>query len=131
MSKTAAEIIEAHKRTIEVFTGKNCTIILTDRSAEQLRRKSLTDILLTAEKFNSASFSIVSEARIGEVIKLRKIFHLIAKKAGYSARQIGRFLNKNDHTLALHHIRTGKNLLQTDLKFKQLYEAVLLEAAKD
>lgn len=125
MSKTATEIIQAHKRTIEAFTKQECTIILTDRVEATLKTRTLTDILLTCEKFNTGSYSINSKSRIREVVNLRKIFCLIAERAGYSARKTGMYLNTT-HDNIIYLKNEGKEQLKKE-EFKRLYNTVLTE----
>jgi chromosomal replication initiation ATPase DnaA len=122
--KTVEQITEAHRKTIEVFTGKKCTIILHDREEEILKLVSLTEILLTVERYNNTSFSLITETVNRDIVKLRKIFCLLAAQCKYSARRIGTYLGKNDHTGILYNLRTGKDLLQTDDSFKQLFSTI-------
>jgi chromosomal replication initiation ATPase DnaA len=123
-TKTVEQITEAHRKTIEVFTGKKCTIILHDREEEILKLVSLTEILLTVEKFNYTSFSLVTETVNRDVVKFRKIFCLLAAQCKYSARRIGTYLGKKDHSGILYNLRTGNDLLQTDEDFKHLFNTV-------
>ena len=123
-TKTAAEIIQAHKRTIEVYTGQECTIILTDRVEASLKRLSLSEILLMCEKYNATAFTIDSKSRLGEVVDLRKMFCLLANKAGYSARKTAMYLSTT-HPAIMHLLREGERILSGDDNFKRLYNTVL------
>lgn len=125
MAKTIDELTQAHKRTLEVFTGKHVQIILSDKQDELLKNKSLTEILLSVERYNPGTDSVVSPTVSREVVRLRKIFCLLANRAGYSAKKTGIFLDNRDHTTVTYNLRTGANLLNTDAKFQQLYNSIL------
>lgn len=125
MSKTVEEIAQAHKRTIEAYTGKSCTIIITDKEDAVLKKATLAELLTCVEKHNETIFAIGSDSIDRRVVKLRKIFCLLAAKAGYSAKKTGAFLNNRDHTTILYSLRTGRSLLSVDDGFKKLYLHVL------
>ncbi len=125
MPKTEQEITLAHKRTIEAFTGKQCSITLTDKRHEKLKAASLQEILATTEHYNQTQHTIASNSVNRDVTRLRKIFCLLAHDAGHSAKKTGRFLNGRDHTTIMYNRKTGTQLLETNAAFSQLYEAVL------
>jgi hypothetical protein len=58
-------------------------------------------------------------------VELRFIFCFIAKKLNYTLDEIGDFLGKRDHTTVIYAIRTFKNLYETDVKFKLLYNEII------
>lgn len=123
--KTENEIIAAHKQTIEVFTGKVCEIKLFDRNEFLLQGSTMPAILLAVERYNTSSYSILSDCSEGDTVKFRRVFYLLAHKAGHSANKIGSFLSKNTHTGALYNIRQGKRQLKTDKGFCALYTSIL------
>lgn len=127
MSKTVEEITAAHRRTIEVFTGMTCTIILTDKKEAVLKNTPLTEILLCAELHNDGSYAITARSAEPPTVKARKIFCLLASRAGFSSVKIAKFLGRKEHTGVLYLLKTGKHLLTTDDNFKKLYAAILHE----
>ena len=127
MATTTEQLTAAHQRTIEALTGKKCQIILHDKQEMLLQNKKLTDILLHCESHNKGGFSIISKSREPETIKAKKLFCLIADKAGYSANKIGAFLGHKDHTLASYHIKKAKELLSKNKDFQQVYDNTLHE----
>ena len=123
-TKTQAEILAAHKKTIEVFTGHDCEIILTSKEDLLLKKASLATILFCCETANKTDYPVNSETVNREVVQLKKIFCIIASKAGFSAKKIGFFLGKKDHTGARYNLLTGKKLLEENPAFKKIYDKV-------
>lgn len=126
--KSDAQIIEVHKRTIEAYTKKECTIVLTDAFEKAIKRLSLYEIFMAVEKHNATSHSIVSKSRKGDVVTLKKIFCLLAKQAGYSAKKTGVFLQNCNHVNVRHHIRSVEN--STDEEFNKQYQIIQTDILK-
>lgn len=129
--KSEAEILQAHKQTIEAFTGKECAITLI--SSEEKALKALT-IPYILQQINTLSyFAIEGPNRETETCNYRQIFCLLATEAGYSLKQIAFFLTnkaapkKRNHTTVLYNVKTAKDRLQNSIEFKHLYQKIKKE----
>lgn len=122
MAKSEAEIIEAHRTTIEAMTGKKCQITLIDKEALILKTKSLEEIQNAVEKINVSFPSILVKRRSEELVQLRKLFCLFASY-GSNNNQIRKFL-KISYDQVRYYLRHSKNELQTDNDFKKQFEQV-------
>lgn len=124
MPKSELEIIIAHKKVIEIMTGKKCSINLSMKEEDILKNLSLNEIQKGVEKYNYYSFPINSKNSCAELVRLRKIFSLLAMKAGFSAKKISGFLNFSHHSSALYNLREAKYLFENDSDFKKIYHQI-------
>jgi len=69
--------------------------------------------------------NLVAFNRARSLVELRNIFCMIAKKMGYTLKEIGQYLNKRDHTTVIHNINTFNALHATDDRFKNIYLTIL------
>lgn len=121
MAKTETEIVEAHRTTLEAFTGKKAIIKLISKEEEILKIKTLSEIENAVQRFNSYS-SIKEKNKCDELVTLRRIFCLLAS-FGHNNRQIQNHLSVS-YDQVRHNLRQCKNHLQIDPDFIALYEKV-------
>lgn len=68
--------------------------------------------------------------RIRELVELRNIFCYIAKKMGYSLKNIGMSIGDRDHTTVIHNIRCFNNLMETNEVYREKYMNILKQIKK-
>jgi hypothetical protein len=125
-TKTEAEILEAHKTTIEALTGKKCVITLIDPTDQVLKWLTLDEIETVVQQYNvSKNATLRTNYGDERLTDLKKIFTLIASRAGFSAKKIGEHLQHPNHTLSLYNLREAKRLVGRQENFKNLYETIL------
>lgn len=120
MAKTETEILDAHKRTIEVLTGKKCEITLVGKEEQILKEIPLNKMMIVVNGFSL--IPIVSKGSNADTVMYRKIFCLLAFH-GHTQRAIKNSLNIHLDTVR-YYLRNGKILLQNNNRFKQQYEQV-------
>lgn len=118
MAKTEAEIIEAHRTTLEALTGKKCVIELLSREEEILKTKSLVQIKNAIEKI--ADTSILAKKKTTNNVRLRKIFCLLASY-GSNQNQIRKFLQVS-YDLVRYYLRNIDNDMDADAEFKKQFD---------
>lgn len=69
--------------------------------------------------------SLSCKERIREAVELRNIYCYLAKKMGYSLKEIGRTIGKRDHTTVIHNIRSFNNLMETNEMYREKYIMIL------
>lgn len=129
MAKTEAEILQAHRATIEAITGKKCEIVLIDKERLILKNKTLEEIKTAIEGINRNLPSILERKRSDDLVQLRKLFCLVASY-GHNQNQIRKFLLIS-YDQVRYYLRQCKNHLQTDPEFVKQFEqvkAILLNA---
>lgn len=124
MTKTEKEIIDAHKQAIEDTTGKTCEIKLVNNEDLILRRTNLKTLEAACENFNTTGASIRTKTNWSEIVKMRQLFYVIARKGGRSFNKIALYMAK-DHTNIIYNYKKGVQLLETDENFKRLYMQVI------
>lgn len=120
--KTEAEILAAHKSTIELFTGKECDIKLI--SDEEKALKSLTLVAIQSVVNIYSFLPVESRAKDPHTTSFRKIFVMIAREAGYNLSSIGNHLSNRKHNTILYNEQSGKNLLFSDTDFQTNYKRI-------
>jgi chromosomal replication initiator protein len=116
------EIILKYKKEIEEATGKECVILLVEKIDKLLPLLTLEEIATVVEKYiQSGLQDLKAINRNRDLVNLRKIYCLLAHKAGYSLREIGLFLNGRDHSTVIHNIEKAKDHLKTEQAFKNLF----------
>lgn len=76
---------------------------------------------IVCAEFKESRLSRASRER--NLVDARRCYAMIARdKTSYSLNTIGKHIGK-DHCLALHYIKSGKTLLETDGQFKRMYES--------
>lgn len=115
------EIIVKYKKAIEDATGKECIILLVDKIDKLLPLLTQEEIAAVVEKYiQTGKQDLKAINRSRDLVNLRKIYCLLAQKAGYSLREIGHFLNGRDHSTIIHNIEKAKDHLETEQEFKNL-----------
>lgn len=116
------DILVKYKKEIEEVTGKECVILLVEKIDKLLPLLSLEEIAEVIEThIQTAPKDLKLPNRTRELVDLRKIYCLLAHKAGYSLREIGFFLNGRDHSTVIHNIEKAKDHLETEERFKNLF----------
>lgn len=116
------DTIQKYKQAIEDATGKECIILLVDKIDRLLPLLKQEEIAEIVEKYIRRGIpGLKARNRSRELVNLRKIYCILAQKAGYSLREIGLFLNGRDHTTIIHNIEKGKNHLETEQDFEILF----------
>lgn len=119
------DTILRYKQAIEESTGKKCIIFLVDKIDKLLPLLKQQEIAEAVEKYiRQQANGLKTKNRSRELVNLRKIYCILAQKAGYSLREIGIFLNGRDHTTIIHNIEKGKNHLETEQEFKALFNSI-------
>jgi chromosomal replication initiation ATPase DnaA len=125
MTALQETVIAVHKQEIEKELGMKCIILLVEKIDELLPKLEQEEIASVIEKyipaFRFGAHGLKQRTRNRELVDLRKIYCILAQKAGYSLREIGLFLNGRDHTTIIHNIEKGMNHLETEHKFKTLF----------
>lgn len=120
MAKTEAEIVEAHRTTIEALTGKKCFISLVAREELLLKEKSLDEIKAAVEKIGFAS--VLSKSQTNETVALRKIFCLLASY-GHNNNEVRKYLLIS-YDQVRYYLRHIHNDLQNDPDLKKQFDRV-------
>lgn len=132
LSPNKEQTIESYKKAIEEATGKECIIILVDQIDTLLTLLSLEEILEVVERrLRKNSKGIKARVRQPEIVNLREIFCLLAKKAGYSLTDTGTFLDNRDHTTVIHNLKECQNHLDTEPEFVELYNQIRQEVFQE
>lgn len=124
LSQTAEEhdIVIKYKKEIEEVTGKECIILLVDKIDKLLPLLTQTEIAAVVEKqISSGERNLKVISRNRELVNLRKIYCVLAHKAGFSLREIGEFLNGRDHSTVIHNIEKARDHIETEETFKNLF----------
>jgi chromosomal replication initiation ATPase DnaA len=115
-------LIRDFKFRFQKMTGKACVVIVENKIDQLLRKLTIDDILGVVNRFKLPNMSnIEGISRKRELVDLRKIYSLLAKRAGYSLSTIGQGIGERDHTTIIYNIRKAKDLIDTDSSFKDLY----------
>ena len=115
-------LIQEFENRFRRITGKKCKVIIISFIDALLRKLTLPEILSTVELFRLPTIpSLRSVSRKRELVNLRKIYCLLAKKAGYTATSIGNEIGERDHTTVLYNINTAKHHLKNEVDFQNLY----------
>lgn len=73
---------------------------------------------------NGERVKIDTNRRHHDIVQMRMIFCYVARAMGYSVTSIGRIL-KRDHTTVVHNSRVLKDLLETNLAYREKCQQVL------
>jgi len=68
---------------------------------------------------------IYTKRRYHDVVQIRMIFSYVARCMGYSLPNIGKSLKK-DHSTIIHGLKTFRDLMETNVAFREKYEQVLV-----
>lgn len=84
------------------------------------REKTIESIQKNISEFYNVPLELMnSETRRREIVQVRQIAMFFAKgETGKSLESIGNKIGGKDHGTVLHAIKTVKNLIETDKKFK-------------
>ena len=63
--------------------------------------------------------------RVREIVELRNMFCYMAKKMGYSLKNIGLVIGDRDHTTVIHNIRSYNNMMETNQTYREKYVNIL------
>ncbi len=128
MPKTKDEIVQSHKRTLEAFTGHKVEITLKSKGDTLLEKISCNEILKVVEQFNKEGIAITAHSTTKAIADLRRVFFMLATKGGYKNALILRVMTKDgtvyDHKCISYHLKKGRDLYETDLRFKKLYDNI-------
>lgn len=75
--------------------------------------------------------ALSNKDRVRPLVELRFIFFFIARQMKYTLLEIGQHVGKRDHTTILHGLTMFKNLYETDVKFKCIYDTIIKNIKKD
>ncbi len=80
------------------------------------------------EKLGVDEALISSKDQRNNIVEARQIAHAIARDRTYlSLKEIGKRIGNRDHSTVLHSCRTVSNLLETDKKYKAMFEEIINE----
>ena len=63
--------------------------------------------------------------RIRPLVELRFIFFFIARQMRYTFLEIAQYIGKKDHSTVIHGVAIFRNLYETDILFRQKYQAII------
>lgn len=131
------EVAIEMERTFRDRTGLRCFITVEGgpefsmSGDDVLKRCSLDDILSVVNGFVvQEGWSVANRGRRRSDSDLRKIFCLMARKAGYPLKRIGDYLAGRDHTTVIHAVEQARAHIEREPEFKNLYNAVLARLVK-
>jgi hypothetical protein len=74
----------------------------------------------------TTGIDIRQNCRKRELVYLKKIYYKIAKsKTNYSLLRIANFVKTKSHRMVLFHLESVDHLLETEVKYKKIYDSVL------
>ncbi len=96
-----------------------------DKIDRVLALSNQEEILRAVEHFKPKNMSSI-KSRSGKriLVNLRKVYCILAQRAGYHLREMGWFLGGRDHTTILHNIVHGKHHLECEEAFQELFNKV-------
>lgn len=130
-TKLEKELIDKFSKEFYEKMGYHPTVVtkIKLKDEEYINFMSLSELEEHFEEFlpnfYGKKISLKANSRIRELVELRHMFFNIAKNLGYTLKNIGIYMNNKDHTTVIHGLKTFKNLMHTDEKYKQRYLNIL------